>query len=92
MYTLTQERSYTMPALAKVLSDVSGQSIGYAPVTLKQFGEMYNEGNEGHMLASMYAGGAQGLLATVTDDFRKIMGRPAQTLPDFLAAELARQA
>ncbi|AKP64947.1 nucleoside-diphosphate-sugar epimerase [Levilactobacillus koreensis JCM 16448] len=92
MYTLTQERSYTMPALAQVLSDVSGQSIGYAPVTLKQFGEMYNEGNEGHMLASMYAGGAQGLLATVTDDFRKIMGRPAQTLPDFLVAELARQA
>lgn len=92
MYTLTQERSYTMPALARVLSDVSGQSIGYAPVTLKQFGEMYNEGNEGHMLASMYAGGAQGLLATVTDDFRKIMGRPAQTLPDFLTAELARQA
>ncbi|WP_143462507.1 SDR family oxidoreductase [Levilactobacillus enshiensis] len=92
IYTLTQERSYTMPALARVLSDVSGQPIGYAPVTLKQFGEMYNQGNEGHMLASMYAGGAQGLLATVTDDFRKIMDRPAQSLPDFLAAKLAPNA
>ncbi|CAJ1225950.1 NAD(P)-dependent oxidoreductase [Levilactobacillus zymae] len=87
-YTLTQERSYTMPALARVLSAVSGQAIGYAPVTLSQFATLYNQGNEGHMLASMYAGGAQGLLATVTDDYRKIMGRPAQSLPDFLTAAL----
>ncbi|WP_367295489.1 SDR family oxidoreductase [Levilactobacillus yonginensis] len=90
MYTLTQERSYTMPALAQVLQEVSGQPIGYAPVTLSEFEKMYNQGNEGHMLASMYAGGAQGLLATVTDDFKTIMGRPAQTLPDFLAQELAK--
>lgn len=89
VYTLTQERSYTMPALAQVLSDVSGQPIGYAPVTSHQFEEMYNEGNEGHMLASMYAGGAKGLLATVTDDYRKIMGRPAQSLPAFLTTALA---
>lgn len=89
MYTLTQQRSYTMPALARVLSDVSGESIGYAPVTLSTFAQMYDAGNEGHMLASMYAGGAKGLLATVTDDYQKIMGRPAQTLPDFLAANLA---
>lgn len=88
MYTLTQERSYTMPALAAVLSEAAGAPIGYAPVTLKQFGELYNEGNEGHMLSSMYAGGAQGLLATVTDDFEKIMGRPAQSLPDFLRQSL----
>ena len=87
-YTLTQERSYTMPALARVLSAVSGQAIGYAPVTLSQFATLYNQGNEGHMLASMYAGGARGLLATVTDDYRKIMGRPAQSLPDFLTAAL----
>jgi len=90
MYTLTQERSYTMPALAQVLQNVSGQPIGYAPVTLSEFEKMYDQGNEGHMLASMYAGGAQGLLATVTDDFKTIMGRPAQTLPDFLAQELAK--
>lgn len=88
-YTLTQERSYTMPALAQVLSQVAQAPIGYAPVTLQQFADLYNEGNEGHMLASMYAGGAQGLLAKVTADFRRIMGRPAQSLPDFLTAQLA---
>lgn len=90
IYTLTQERSYTMPALAEVLSAVSDAKIGYAPVTLSQFAALYNEGNEGHMLASMYAGGAQGLLATVSPDFRQIMGRPAQSLPDFLSATLAK--
>lgn len=89
VYTLTQERSYTMPALAQVLSQVSGEAIGYAPVTLTQFATMYDQGHEGHMLASMYAGGAKGLLATVTDDYRQIMGHPAQSLPDFLTAALA---
>ncbi|GEO74497.1 nucleoside-diphosphate-sugar epimerase [Levilactobacillus namurensis DSM 19117] len=89
VYTLTQERSYTMPALAAVLSQISGAKIGYAPVTLQQFSDLYNQGNEGHMLASMYAGGAQGLLATVTDDYHQIMGRSAQSLPDFLKASLA---
>ena len=88
-YTLTQERSYTMPALARVLSQVSGQSIGYAPVTLSEFAALYNQGNEGHMLASMYDAGGRGLLATVTDDFQTIMGHPAQSLPDFLTAQLA---
>jgi len=92
MYTLTQDRSYTMPALANVLSQVSGQPIGYAPVTLTQFAALYNDDNGGHMLASMYAGGAQGLLATVTDDYQKIMDHPAQSLPAFLTASLAAQA
>lgn len=89
IYTLTQDRSYTMPALATVLSTVSQRSIGYAPVTLQQFANLYNQGDEGHMLSSMYAGGAMGLLATLSDDFRTIMGRPAQSLPDFLTAQLA---
>jgi len=84
IYTLTQEKSYTMPALAEVLSQVSGQPIGYQPVTLEQFATMYNQGNEGHMLASMYAGGAKGLLGEVGSDYATIMGRPAQTLFDFL--------
>ncbi|HIW71330.1 MAG TPA: SDR family oxidoreductase [Candidatus Levilactobacillus faecigallinarum] len=89
-YTLTQERSYTMPELAQVLSQVADAQIGYRPVTLDKFAELYNQGNEGHMLASMYAGGAMGLLATVTNDYRTIMGRPAQTLPAFLTATLAQ--
>lgn len=91
-YTLTQQRSYTMPALAKVLSTVSGATIGYAPVTLSEFAVLYNQGNEGHMLASMYDAGGRGMLATVTDDYQMIMGHPAQSLSDFLAATYAPEA
>jgi NAD(P)H dehydrogenase (quinone) len=89
IYTLTQSRAYTMPELAAVLTQVSGHQIGYQPVTLAEFATMYNQGNEGHMLASMYAGGALGLLSTVSDDFVTIMGRPAQSLSDFLQTNLA---
>ncbi|EIW12746.1 TMR-like short-chain dehydrogenase/oxidoreductase, atypical SDR family [Lactiplantibacillus pentosus KCA1] len=84
IYTLTQEQAYTMPELAAVLSQVSGQPIGYQPVSLQAFSDMYNQNNEGPMLASMYAGGAMGLLATVSDDYQQIMGQPAQSLTDFL--------
>lgn len=86
IYTLTQSRNYTMPELAQVLSKVSGQPIGYQPVSLQAFSDLYNQGGEGPMLASMYAGGARGLLETVSSDFETIMGRPAQSLTDFLEA------
>lgn len=88
IYTLTQSQAYTMPELAAVLTKVSGQPIGYQPVTLDQFSALYNQNNEGAMLSSMYAGGAMGLLAPVSDDFETIMGRPAQDLTAFLTQEL----
>ncbi|WP_338210525.1 SDR family oxidoreductase [Lactiplantibacillus paraxiangfangensis] len=86
IYTLTQSQNYTMPELAQVLSTVSGQPIGYQPISLQAFSDLYNQGGEGPMLASMYAGGARGLLEAVSSDFETIMGRPAQSLIDFLKA------
>ncbi|KRN99325.1 SDR family oxidoreductase [Companilactobacillus kimchiensis] len=84
IYTLTQSRNYTMPQLAEVLSEVAGSPIGYQPVSLNEFGEIYNDGNEGHMLSSMYDAGGRGLLNVVSDDYQKIMGRPATGLKEFL--------
>lgn len=84
IYTLTQTRNYTMPQLAAVLSEVSGQKIGYQPVTLQEFSDLYNQGGEGHMLSSMYHGGALGLLDVVTDDYQTIMGHPATDLKDII--------
>jgi len=84
IYTLTQSRNYTMPQLAEVLSEVSGSKIGYQPVTLDEFADIYNEGNEGHMLSSMYDAGGKGLLNIVSDDYQKVMGHPAQSLESFL--------
>jgi len=84
IYTLTQDRNYTMPQLAEVLSEVSGSTIGYQPVSLDEFAEIYNEGNEGHMLSSMYDAGGRGLLNDISADYQAIMGRPATPLKEFL--------
>lgn len=84
IYTLTQDRNYTMPQLAEVLSEVSGSAIGYQPVSLDEFAEIYNEGNEGHMLSSMYDAGGRGLLNDISSDYQTIMGRPATPLKEFL--------
>lgn len=84
IYTLTQDRNYTMPQLAEVLSEVSGKTIGYQPVSLDEFAKIYNEGNEGHMLSSMYDAGGRGLLNDISADYQAIMGRPATPLKEFL--------
>lgn len=84
IYTLTQEQNYTMPQLAEVLSEVAGSEIGYQPVSLDEFAQIYNEGNEGHMLSSMYDAGGRGLLNVLSDDYQQIMGHPATPLKEFL--------
>ncbi|WP_057769000.1 NAD(P)H-binding protein [Lactobacillus selangorensis] len=86
-YTLSQSRDYTMPQLAEVLSKVSGHHIGYAPVTNAEFEQLYDQNHEGKMLASMYAGGAMGLLDDLSDDFEQITGHPAQTMTAFLTKQ-----
>ncbi|WP_125590934.1 SDR family oxidoreductase [Companilactobacillus jidongensis] len=88
IYTLTQDRNYTMPELAAVLTEVSGHKIGYQPVTLQEFSDLYDQGGEGHMLSSMYDAGGEGLLNIVTDDYQEIMGRPATALKEFLTLKL----
>ncbi|MFC6175919.1 NAD(P)H-binding protein [Companilactobacillus huachuanensis] len=84
IYTLTQDRNYTMPELAEVLSEVAGSTIGYQPVSLDEFAEIYNEGNEGHMLSSMYDAGGRGLLNDISSDYQLIMERSATPLKEFL--------
>lgn len=90
IYTLTQSRNYTMPQLAETLSEVADAKIGYQPVSLTEFAEMYNEGNEGHMLSSMYKAGGMGLLSEVSSDYEEIMGQQATTLKDFLKLNYQR--
>lgn len=84
IYTLTQDQNYTMPQLAEVLSEVAGSEIGYQPVSLDEFAQIYNEGNEGHMLSSMYDAGGRGLLNVISNDYQKIMGHSAMPLKEFL--------
>ncbi|GEK88575.1 Uncharacterized conserved protein YbjT, contains NAD(P)-binding and DUF2867 domains [Alkalibacterium putridalgicola] len=84
-YTLTQDRSYTMRELADTLSDVSRKKIGFEPLSLEEFAETYDEPEGfGALLASMYKAANLGLLDIVTDDFRTITGRKAESLASYL--------
>lgn len=73
-----------MVALSQVLSEVTGEKIGYEPVSLKEFAEMYNEDGMGRELASMYKAGGMGLLDTVTEDFKFITGHDPQAMEWFI--------
>lgn len=88
IYTLTQNQNYTMKQLANILSEVSGKPIGYRPVSLEEFENIYNEGNAGHVLSSLYAGGSLGLLNEISLVFKLIMGHSATNMHDFLTDHL----
>lgn len=84
IYTLTQTRNYSMKELSKVLSEVAGSQITYEPMAPQEFEKTYDQNGEGHMLSSMYAGGALGLLDEVSPDYQSIMGQEPTSLKDFL--------
>jgi uncharacterized protein YbjT (DUF2867 family) len=84
IYTLTQTKSLTMPELGKIMTDVTGHEIGYAPVTTQEFGRIYAAEGDGEELASMYAAGALGLFDQATDDFATITGTQPEAMADFL--------
>lgn len=76
--------SYSMIELAEILSEVSGESIEYDPVSLETFAEMYDEPKGfGTLLASMYEAGARSLLDQHSDDFEKLVGDQPQTFKEF---------
>lgn len=84
-YTLTQNRTFTMKELADTLSDVSGKTIGFSPMSLDEFAQIYDEPEGfGALLSSMYKAANMGLLDIVTEDFRTITGREAESLSDYL--------
>ena len=66
------------------MSEVTGKPIGYQPVTLQEFADIYESDGDGSELSSIYAGGAKGLLSEVSNDFEKITGHQPRTMKDFL--------
>ena len=83
-YLLTQARSYTMPELGAVMTEVTGHEIGYHPVSVEEFGKIYASEGDGDELASMYAGGAMGYLHGLSDDFAHITGHEPEAMEHFL--------
>lgn len=83
-YLLSQEKNYSMVELSKVMSEVTGKEIGYQPVSLEEFAKIYQGDGDGNELASMYQGGALGLLGDVSTDFEKITGHAPTDMESFL--------
>ena len=83
-YLLSQKENYSMDQLGSIMSDVTGKEIGYQPVTLEEFAEIYRGDGDGKELASMYQGGALGLLGEVTNDFETITGHTPLDMRLFL--------
>ncbi len=83
-YLLTMKQNYSMDELAQIMSQVTGKKIGYVPVSLQEFADIYRSEGDGDELASMYKAAAMGLMNDVTDDFQHITGHEPQGMRDFL--------
>ncbi|MGL9727059.1 SDR family oxidoreductase [Enterococcus sp. DIV0756] len=83
-YLLSQEKNYSMSELGQIMSEVTGKPIGYQPVSLQEFAEIYKGDGDGQELASMYQGGALGMLSKSTTDFETITGHQPTAMLDFL--------
>ena len=64
------------------------REIGYAPVSLSEFADIYRAEGDGDELASMYHAAAMGLMDAVTDDFQHITGHEPMPM-DRSAAKLS---
>lgn len=73
-----------MSELGQIMSEVTGKPIGYQPVSLQEFAEIYKGDGDGQELASMYQGGALGMLSKSTTDFETITGHQPTAMMDFL--------
>lgn len=83
-YLLTMKQNYNMVELSAIMSQVTGKQIGYAPVTLQEFADLYRSEGDGDELTSMYHAAALGLMDEVTTDFQHITGHAPQSMTEYL--------
>lgn len=83
-YLLSMPHNYNMVELSKIMSKVTGKHIGYHPVSLQEFADIYAAEGNGNELASMYAGGAMGLLAETSHAFHRLTGEDPMEMEEYL--------
>ena len=83
-YLLSMDKNYNMVELSYIMSRITDHKIGYAPVTTDEFAKIYAAEGDGKELASMYDGGAKGLLSATSDDFHRLTGREPEEMEHFL--------
>lgn len=87
-FTLTGPKAWSMTELAELLSQISGTSIFYDPLSNEEFAELYDEPKGfGPVLVSLYEAAARGLMAEVTEDFESITGEAAEDLSIYIERE-----
>ncbi|MBU3201307.1 SDR family oxidoreductase [Clostridium estertheticum] len=87
-YTLTGNRNYSMVELASLLSEISGKTIKYNPMTVEEFAVTYDQPKGfGTTLASLYVAAAHNLLGEVTNDYKTITGEETEDLYNFIKRE-----
>lgn len=82
-YLLTMPHNYNMVELAHIMTKVTGKQITYRPVSVEQFGRIYQD-DGGDELASMYDAGKRGLMKATSRDFHRLTGEDPVTMEDYL--------
>ncbi|WLR46635.1 SDR family oxidoreductase [Halobacillus litoralis] len=84
-YTLTGDKDYSMEELASILSDISGETISYSPISNQEFAETYDEPKGfGPTLTSLYSAASRHLMDETTNDIEFITGEPPENLKHFI--------
>ncbi|WAA12263.1 SDR family oxidoreductase [Fervidibacillus halotolerans] len=84
-YTLTGKKAYSMPELAEILSEASGHTIVYDPMTAQEFADTYDEPKGfGPILASLYVAASCHLMDETTNDIESITGQEPEDLLSFI--------
>lgn len=91
VYLLTQKQNYNMIELSRIMTETTGQEIGYALVSLSEFADIYRAEGDGDELASMYHAAAMELMDAVTNDFQHITGHEPMPMDQFLRQNYQRR-
>lgn len=83
-YLLTMDKNYNMVELSHLMTQATGKQIGYAPVSIQEFADIYRSEGDGDELASMYKAAAMGLMDGVTADFAHITGHQPTDMLTYL--------
>ncbi|MGS0934579.1 MULTISPECIES: SDR family oxidoreductase [Bacillus] len=88
-YTLTGNKAYSMKELAAILSETSGQTIKYDPMTVKEFADTYDEPKGfGEVLVSLYVAASLNLMDETTNDVQVITGKEPEDLLSFIKRKM----
>lgn len=79
-YLLSMENNYNMIELAYIISHATETEIGYQPVSVKEFADIYKN----PIMASLYAAAGKGLLNATSRDFHKLTGREPERMNHYL--------